>query len=413
MKNKRLLVIGFTWPEPTTTAAGNRMLQLLHFFLGQEYQITFSSTASGSSLSLDLEEIGIQKVPIKLNDSGFDDFIKKLQPDMVLFDRFLTEEQFGWRVAEFAPQALRVLDTEDLHSLRHAREKAFKANIEFTTDYWLQTDLCKRELASIFRSDLALIISSYEMKLLQESVGMDESILLHLPFMLQPIESKAANSWKSFEERTDFICIGNGKHAPNVDAVVWLKKEIWPLIHKRLPEAKLNIYGAYLPEPILQMHSEKEGFIVRGWASDIKTVMENAKVNLAPLRFGAGLKGKLIDAMQNGTPSITTAAGAEGIHDGHDFSGFIANDVQSIAERSVELFLNEDTWKIAQKNGLEIINANYDSGELEKLLLSKIEGIMADLEQHRTKNLIGQLLLHQSMASTKYMSRWIEEKNKA
>ncbi len=413
MSNKKLLVIGFTWPEPNATAAGNRMLQLLRFFSCQGYQITFSSTASASSLSLDLEGIGIQKAQIQLNDPSFDGFIKELQPNIVLFDRFLTEEQFGWRVAEYAPNALRILDTEDLHSLRKAREKAFKANVACTTEFWLQTDLCKRELASIFRSDLSLIISSYEMKLLREMVKMDGANLLHLPFMLKPINSEVSNTWKPFEERSYFICIGNGKHAPNVDAVLWLKTEIWPLIRKQLPNANLHIYGPYLPEQMLQLDNRKEGFLVQGWASDIKSVMQNAKVNLAPLRFGAGLKGKLIDAMLNGTPSVTTYVGAEGMYDGLEFAGCLADDAQTFAETCVELFLNQTTWNAAQENGFKIINSNYNAKAFEELLLTKIEEITEKLEKHRTQNIIGQLLLHQSMASTKYMAKWIEEKNRA
>ena len=412
MNNKKLLVIGFTWPEPQATAAGNRMLQLLRFFLAEGYQITFSSTASKSSLSLDLESMGIQEVGIKLNDISFDDFIKALQPDIVLFDRFLTEEQFGWRVAEFVPNAFRILDTEDLHSLRKAREMAFKANVACTTEYWLQTDMCKRELASIFRSDLSLIISSYEMNLLQEAVKMDGANLLHLPFMLKPIKAEVVNDWKQFEERTDFICIGNGKHAPNLDAVRWLKTDIWPLIRKRLPDAKLHIYGAYLPEQIQQMHNREEGFLVHGWTSDIKCALQNAKVNVAPLRFGAGLKGKLIDAMQQGTPSVTTSIGAEGVHDGLDFAGCIADEAQQIADMSVEIYMNRTNWVSAQKNGVKIINSNYNVLDRAKQLRSKIEKTAGNLEGHRTQNVIGQVLLHQSMASTKYMSKWIEEKNK-
>ena len=331
----------------------------MHFFLKQDYQITFSSTAGESSLSLDLEGIGIQKAPIALNHSSFDDFIKELQPDIVLFDRFLTEEQFGWRVAEFAPKALRILDTEDLHSFRKARESAFKTSVECTTEYWLQTDLCKRELASIFRSDVSLIISSHELKLLREKVQMDVAILLHLPFMLKRLSAESTTAWKPFEERKDFICIGNGKHTPNVDAILWLKKEIWPLIRKQLPDVELHIYGAYLPESVLQMNNRKEGFLVRGWASDVNEIMQNAKVNLAPLRFGAGLKGKLVTAMQNGTPSVTTAIGAEGMHDELEFAGGIANDTETFANKAIVLFSNENYWLDAQQNGVDIINSNY------------------------------------------------------
>ena len=166
MSKKDILIIAFVWPEPASTAAGNRMLQLIHYFLDNKYQITVASTAAESELSLNLNTLGVQKASIQLNHSSFDEFIMKLDPQIVLFDRFLTEEQFGWRVAEFAPNALRILDTEDLHSLRHTREKCFKKGNSFFTDSWLKNDITKREIASIYRSDITLIISSYEMYLL-------------------------------------------------------------------------------------------------------------------------------------------------------------------------------------------------------------------------------------------------------
>ena len=147
--DKKILIIGYVWPEPNTTAAGGRMLQLIHFFLEQDYQITFASTAAESEFSFDLDSLGVRKKTILLNHSSFDVFLKDLDPGIVLFDRFMTEEQFGWRVVENAPNALRILDTEDLHSLRIARQLSFKKSIPFTEQFWLDQDQTKREMASI------------------------------------------------------------------------------------------------------------------------------------------------------------------------------------------------------------------------------------------------------------------------
>ena len=413
MQKKRLLIIGLVWPEPSSTAAGNRMLQLVHFFLEQEYDITFASTASKTTLSMDLEELGVQTAFIRLNHDSFDDFIRELNPEIVLFDRFLTEEQFGWRTAQFAPNALRILDTEDLHSLRHTRHEALKADKPFSTDLWLQNDMTKREMASIYRCDLSLIISFYEMQLLTDSIKMDKDILVHLPFLLDKIDVSISKSWKAFEQRKDIICIGNGKHAPNIDAIVWLKKKIWPSLRKRLPKAELHIYGAYFPEHIKQMHNEKEGFLIKGWTSDLQNVFQNTRLNLAPLRFGAGIKGKLIDAMQSGTPSVTTSIGAEGMHANLDWSGRITYGVKDFVEATVTMYNDDTQWKQAQQNGIYIINELYDKEALGKQLSSKIENVQQNLEQHRTRNFIGSMLMHHTAASTKYMSKWIASKNAA
>lgn len=408
--HKSLLVIALVWPEPASTAAGIRMMQLLDVFQQDGYSITIASAATKSDFSADLKAFKYKTENIKMNDSSFDDFIKELKPDTVLFDRFLTEEQFGWRVAEQCPGALRILDTEDLHSLRHVRETCLKKGIEFTADAWLQNDKTKREIASIYRCDLSLIISSYELELLIDIIKIDKSLLLLLPFILVKIPDY--KPWKPFEQRTDFMFIGGGKHAPNIDAIKQLKSHIWPLIHAQLPEAKLNIYGAYLPQQVLEMHNLKEGFLVKGRVANVNEVMQSARICLAPLRFGAGIKGKLISAMQNGMPSVTTTIGAEGMHGSLEWNGYIENDPTAFVEAAIRLYTMPHTWDMAQEQGKTLINTLYSETSLAHLLLQKITELQTGLQLHRTQNFIGSLLQQQTMSATKFMGKWIEEKNK-
>ena len=405
-----LLVIALVWPEPASTAAGVRMMQLLEVFKKQGYSITIASAASRSEYAADVELLGYNSQDIKMNDASFDVFVKDLNPDVVLFDRFLTEEQFGWRVAENCPDALRILDTEDLHSLRHVREQCFKKDVPFTTDAWLIDDKTKREIASIYRCDLSLIISSYELELLTDVIKIDESLLLLLPFMVDEITDDT--KWNSFDERTDFIFIGGGKHAPNIDAVKCLKTTIWPLVHKQLPEAKLHVYGAYLPQQILEMHNPATGFLVEGRAVAVDDVMSTAKVCLAPLRFGAGIKGKLISAMQNGTPSVTTTLGAEGMAGILDWNGYIENDHTAFVAAAVRLYTVKDTWQQSQNQGKTLINTLYAKTSLESVFLEKVIQLQKNLTHHRAQNFTGSLLQHQTMTATKFMGKWIEEKNK-
>ncbi|MEP2237115.1 MAG: glycosyltransferase [Maribacter sp.] len=408
--SKRLLVIALVWPEPASTAAGVRMMQLLEVFEQEGYSIAIASAASRSEYSFDFSTTEYATADIKMNDASFDEFVKQLDPSVVLFDRFLTEEQFGWRVAENCPNAIRMLDTEDLHSLRHVREKCFKKDVPFTTDAWLADDKTKREIASIYRCDFSLIISSYELELLTDVIKMDKSLLLLLPFMVNVITDNTV--WKTFDERKDFLFIGGGKHTPNIDAIKCLKTIIWPLIHQQVPEAKLHIYGAYLPQQVMEMHNPKEGFVVQGRAADVNKVMQNAKVCLAPLRFGAGIKGKLLSAMQNGTPSVTTTIGAEGMHGILDWNGYIENDDTAFVAAAVRLYTTQLTWQKAQQQGKTLINTLYAKKGLKSILANRIVEIEKNLHVHRAQNFTGALLQHQTMTATKFMSKWIEEKNR-
>jgi glycosyltransferase involved in cell wall biosynthesis len=337
---KNLLIIGFIWPEPSSTAAGTRMLQLIEFFQINNYNITFVSTSIKTDKSFHLENLNIKTFHIQLNDSSFDKLLKETNPSIVLFDRYLTEEQFGWRVSENCPNALKILDTEDLHFLRSARQVAYKNKSNLNSNL-LINDITKREIASIYRCDLSLIISKYEMNLLTKTFKINKSILIYIPFLLDKLNPEKIRSYPNFKNRQHFISIGNFKHEPNWTAVLNLKTEIWPKIRKELPNAQLHIYGAYCTDKVFQLHNDNEGFLIKGWTDNLEKVFTNAKICLAPIQFGAGLKGKLINAMEYGTPSVTTSIGAESMSGNLNWNGFICDDPNEFALKAIELYKNE------------------------------------------------------------------------
>ena len=401
---KHLVIIGAVWPEPNSTAAGNRMLQLIALFQKQDYEITFLCSAMPSDFSFDLSTISVKTQTIQLNDSSFDNLIKELNPNVVLFDRFMIEEQYGWRVMEQCPNAFRILDTEDLHFLRKAREVAFKQNRELVFEDYI-SDVFKREIASIYRCDLTLLISEYEMQLATEKFKIDTSLLYYLPFLSEEVNPNVPK----FEERNHFVSIGNFLHEPNWQTVLQLKKQ-WKSIKKQLPEAELHLYGAYVSEKAKQLHNEKEGFLIKGRAESVAEVYAKAKVLLAPIPYGAGLKGKLFEAMQLGLPSVTTKMGAEGMNGNLDWNGFISEE-NDFVEKAIELYTNKSLWETAQQNGYEMIEKRFKKKLYETDFMNRIEELKMDLKSHRNQNFFGQILKHQSLQSTKYMSKWIEAKN--
>lgn len=411
----KLLVISNVWVEPQSTAAGSRMLQLLHIFLEQNWEVSYASTASKSDYAFDLETLGVATHQIEMNDKSFDVFISAVAPDIVLFDRFMTEEQFGWRVAEFCPDAIKILDTEDLHCLRRARELTLKENRPFTEND-LTSDIALREIASIYRCDLTLMISQFEVELLQSFFKVPAQLLMYVPFLLEALST----NFKPFSDRDGFVSIGNFLHGPNWDATLVLKNEIWPLIRKEMPDVQLSVYGAYPSEKVLQLHNPKEGFLVKGRTDDALEVITNAKVLLAPLRYGAGLKGKFIDAMQCGTPSVTTEIGVEGMQQSLPWSGEVVpyfgregkDFYNAFAKAGITLYTDESQWNVAQENGKSIINTNFQKLSFDQELIHIIKEISNNLKSHRLSNFTGQMLQFHTMRSTKFMSKWIEAKNK-
>ncbi|QLE02661.1 glycosyltransferase family 4 protein [Galbibacter sp. BG1] len=408
MDKETVLFIGYVWPEPKSSAAGSRMLQLISFFKDLEYKIVFSSPAKKGSHEFDLSAIGVVEKGIQLNNSSFDDFLKELRPSIVVFDRYMMEEQFGWRVADHCPDALRILDTEDLHFLRNERQKSLKRKSKGDATALLNSELAQREIASIYRCDLSLIISEVELELLKDVFKVNETILQYLPFLI----GEAPASPVPFEEKEDFIFIGNFLHEPNWDAVLALKETVWPIIRKQLPTAKLHVYGAYTSEKVNNLHNPKDGFFVHGWIENAEVVLRKSKILLAPLRFGAGLKGKLVEAMLQGTASVTTTIGAEGINGSYAWNGFIYDNPIDFAHAAVALYLDAEEYTQAVKNGHKILKMRLDATVHKSYFKLKVNELRSNLRQHRSHNFIGSMLMQQTTQASKYLSKWIEEKNK-
>jgi len=400
----KVLFIGLVWPEPTSSAAGWRILHLVKLLL-QEYEVHFASAASKSPFSYNLEELGVIEHEISLNDSSFDLFIKDLDPMAVVFDRFMVEEQYGWRVAESVPNALRILDTEDLHFLRIARQEAFKKNTK--VDYFSHT--AKREIASIVRSDVSLIISQVEMDLLINEFRVDANRLLFLPFQENKLEELSYRG--IFEDRANFIFIGNFIHEPNWRTVEILKRNIWPILRKRLPTVELHIYGAYASEKVNQLHNPKEGFHIKGRADDARETIGKYRVLLAPIPFGAGAKGKFIDAMYAGTPFVTTEVGAEDMKHAGDLGGYIVDNEEKLIQKAIDLYSDKVEWYEFQKKGDTFFSNTVADNSYSEIFLDWIRNNLGDIENLRKENFIGQILYQQQFNSTKYMSMWIEAKN--
>lgn len=420
---KTLLIIGYVWPEPNSSAAGARMLQLIRCFQADNYHITYASPAAPSEHAIDYTAFNITTKSIELNSASFDNFITELNPLAVMFDRFMMEEQFAWRVEKFVPNAIRLLDTEDLHCLRHARQALAKQNKEAifqnVTPTDLASDLAKREIAAILRCDLTYMISEHEINILKDLFHVPEHILSYVPFLLneKQLDESQLSYQLNFEQRQHFVSIGNFRHEPNWDAVLTLKQYIWPLIRKQLPNAQLHVYGAYPPKKATQLHNEKQGFFVKGWCEDAFEVLKNAKVLLAPLRFGAGLKGKMVDAARCGLPAITTSIGAEGLYKEQKNTGELETCISTdnfteFAQQAAELYQNKILWNKIQKNGAPWLTMRFSENHYQAKMLNQLNTAIEHLNKHRLKNFTGAMLRHHSMKSTQYMSQWIEAKNR-
>lgn len=366
-------------------------MQWLSLFKEMNAVVKYAATASKSDFSEDLSSYVDEELQVKVNDSSFDEFIQTYQPDIVLYDRFMVEEQFSWRIRENAPDALHLLETQDLHFLREARIK----------QETLYSTTCKRELASILRCDLTSIISTYELELLWKEFPFVADKVTYFPLCYMP-----QKEFISYENRKDFCFIGNFLHHPNREAVIWLKKN-WKAIRAILPSAKIHIYGAYPTQQIKEMHNEKEGFIIHGRADNVATVFQQHAYLLSPIQTGAGLKGKLLEAMQYGILSITTPIGSEGIS--HDKWNGKQVELSCFIDALSDLPKKQEYAKF-QEVGRKILTEKFQFLTFQTEIIQQLNQLLLNLSDWRTTHFLGEIMNYHRVQSVRYLSKWIAEK---
>lgn len=381
------------------------------------YEVAASSPCQDNGFRKALEDLGYRTHHYLPNDPAFDGFVRDCNPDVVVFDRFMLEEQFSWRVRAECPEALRILDTSDLHALRRIRQRLVVKNmnpLELKPADLACEDLY-RELAAILRSDLSLLVSDAELEFLKISCGISAELLLLSRFAINK-NTSSKTKLPSFEERAHFMMIGNYTHAPNRDAFEWLKDEVWPAIAiefknqgKSRPE--LHVYGSYIPESFKKFDDPTSGYRVKGWAHDACETLKNYRVNLAPLRFGAGIKGKVLDGWVVGTPCLATPIAAEGMHEQLSFGGYVGTNASELAKLAVQLYTEPSLWSCSQDNASRIVEALYDRAKLDHQFRIALCQAQSQKLIKRQRNLMGAILWREGLRSTEFFSRWIEAKN--
>ncbi|AQQ69196.1 group 1 glycosyl transferase [Microbulbifer agarilyticus] len=400
---KRALLIAKQWPEPASTAAGRRTLDILDLLAEAGYAVEIGSPAQPTPFQA---KSGYGEHQIEVNESSFDDWVRQLDPTLVIYDRFMMEEQFGWRVREQCPQAMTILDTSDFHSLREARHQAAKTGEALN----LFHASAEREIAAMARCDLTIMISQVEVDLLKQHFCLPDWQLHYLPFLVR--EMPDLDALPDFEQREHLAMIGGFKHAPNRDAVAWFAETIWPRVRALLPAVECHVYGAYADHAMQRFHKPKSGLRIVGRTDDALATLARYRLNLAPLRFGAGQKGKILDGWLSGTPTVTTPIGAESMAGANDWGYPVSNCPDTFAATTAELYQDKASWQRVRAAGTQALTNGFSYADHAPHFLARIEAIAADLEAHRNRNIWGRILRRTEHRAEEFMSRWIETKNK-
>ncbi len=281
-------------------------------------------------------------------------FVERGAFDAALLSRPAVAARWLGPIRRHAPGALVAYDTVDLHFLREFRGAKLRRSAPRLRK---AIRLREQELGLVRAADVTLVVSEYERRVLADECPGARVCLVSNVHRVEPLTP-------SFAERAGFLFVGGFVHVPNVDAVDFLLSEVWPLVREREPAATLTVAGSDLP-PTLQ---DRAGFgvTVAGHVPDLRPALAASSAMVAPLRFGAGVKGKVLLAMAHGLPVVGTDVALEGVGGGS--VALVAEDARGLAEAMLRLSRDERLWADLREKGLELVERDFSPATARRAL---------------------------------------------
>ena len=363
---KRLLFIDACVLTPDQDAGSLMVFNHLKIFQSLGYKVTFApdNLQRAEGYTANMQRIGIEclywpqtkSIKSHLEEHGED-------YDLVFLTRVDVAAKHGDDVRANCPRAAIIFNTIDLHFLREQRWAELEKNSELASLALKRKDL---ELSIAATSDCTLVVSSYEQEILQrEDPRLNVSVV--------PLTLDMPGRQTDFDGRADLLYIGGFQHTPNVDAVLYFVQSIYPLIKLQLPDIRFYILGSKPPEEILDL-ARDSSIVVTGYIEDVAPYFNRCRLSVAPLRYGAGLKGKVITSLSYGLPMVASTIACEGIGLDDDINILIADDPAEFAEKVVRLYTDAALWNRLSTAGFDKVNGEYSTNAtrsyFERLFMS-------------------------------------------
>jgi len=335
---------------PDQDAGSIRMLNLSLILQELGFQITFvpHNLLRVPPYTQRLQELGIECFHSPFFP-GFDAFFAERgsEFDVIILSRPDVAQAMLPLCRKYAPDTSVIFDTVDLHFLRGHREARLTKD---KTTRKAAAEMETLELSMGAASDAVVVVSTEETKILKKKLPGKRISLISLIHDIQSVIAPHSS-------RRDFLFVGGYEHPPNVDAMLWFCSEIMPLVLKQLPDAKLHIIGSKMPASIRSLASDH--IITHGYVERIEPFLESCVLSVAPLRFGAGVKGKITQSMSYGLPVVSTRVGAEGMYLEHGKNVLVAEKAAAFAKHIVQLHRDPRIWKRLSQNGLKTVKKYF------------------------------------------------------
>jgi len=368
---RRALVIDAVTPAPDQDSGSVRMFAMLELLRDIGFQTSFMPqnlhwTGSNSEA---LQQAGIEVLTAPWV-TRTEDWLEQHGDDLdlIVVSRHYVLSPLLQMIRRLCPHARVVFDTVDLHFLREQRE----AELTGSRAALLAADETRREeLALIEATDATLVVSEFERELLS-NLAPEARV-----FVVSNIHS-LKSSGKSFDQRRDLVFVGGFQHPPNLDAAEWLMDEILPQVRRSLPDVQLHIIGSKMPDSLRQRQAE--GLQIHGFVPDLEPYMTGCRVSVAPLRYGAGVKGKVNQAMSHGLPVVATTCAAEGMYTEHGRDVLLADDTESLARQIVAVYQDRALWERLAANGRANVDRHFSVDAARSALLEVLQQLDLSFE---------------------------------
>jgi GT2 family glycosyltransferase len=342
---RRVLVIDHCTPTPNQDAGSVTVFNMMLLLREMNFQVTF--IPEDNFLYMPEYTTALQRAGIEVL---YAPYVTKVEQhlkeygdryDLAFLFRPCVVERNLKAIRKHCPRAKVLFHTVDLSFLRMSREAELHPN---KTKQSAADEMKQRELAAIRASDASIVHSTAELELLLPELP-DAKLYLY------PLIMDVPGTKNTFSERRDVVFVGGYQHIPNVDAVQYFVADIMPLLRKYLPGVRFYAVGSKPPVEIQELASED--VIITGFVEDIQPLLDKMRVSVAPLRYGAGIKGKIGSAMAVGLPVVATPMAAEGMSltDGENI--LVADGAEQFAETIARLYRDETLWNRISHNGLE------------------------------------------------------------
>jgi GT2 family glycosyltransferase/glycosyltransferase involved in cell wall biosynthesis len=351
----RVLIVDACTPMPDHDSGSLRMVNLMRLLRQLGYAVSFMSEnrMHDGRYTEALQALGIEALYHPYVSSPIAWLRARGHAlDAIVLSRHYVAANYIGLARLYAPRAKLIFDTVDLHYLREQRAAELDGNAELARQAARSRT---QELKLMRECDVTLVVSDVEKTLLAREVpGVRVEILSNV--------HEIYGCRRGFDARKDLVFVGGFQHPPNIDAVIWFVREVFPHVRAVLPDVVFHIIGSKAPPEITAL--AHDGVVVHGFVENLEPFMDGCRISVAPLRYGAGVKGKVNMAMSYGLPVVATAAAVEGMHvrAGNDVSDpdvLVADAPADFAAAIVRLYGDKALWNALSRNGLENVRRHF------------------------------------------------------